>query len=753
MSRETDFQSKLVEIFRSEAREHRQAILSGLLEIEKGKAGAEREAQVVESVFREAHSLKGAARAVNMTQIETLCQSLESIFSMVKNGRGRLREGMYDTLYKAMDRIEQLEGGLGGEASDPDLAHQLNAICANLERGDTKGQISPPPSPGTVAGEDRHDRKAPPAASETIRISSTRLGSLYLKAEELLSVKEALRRRAETLRGLAVTQQSCRSKWNDILPHASKMRRLLGDLAAPQWEDLAGASGKVLDFLEWAQTRAAEVGESLGALSKAAGEDDVHAGELIDLLLDEMQAVLMLPFSSLLELFPRMVRDLAREEAKQATWEVLGEEIEIDRRVLEGIKDPLVHLVRNCISHGIEKPDARSARGKKPEGRVALKIAQLGSAKAEIVLSDDGAGVDLASVKAAAVKRGFLAEEEAGRIDDRKALSLIFLSEVSTSPLITDLSGRGLGLAIAREKIESLGGLISVETRRGEGTEFRIQLPLTLSTFRGVIVRTGGQRFVIPTMNVERVIKVDRVMVASVENRESISIDDRAVSLLSLSHVLGLDGGADGNWESFPAVVLHASGTRGAFRVEEVLGEQEVLVKSLGRQLVHVQNVSGATVLDGGAVVPILNVVELLQAASRTRTGAANTPSEAMDSRKRKILVAEDSATSRVLLKSILESAGFEVKTAVDGAEAFASLRTETFDLLVSDVDMPRMNGFLLSEKIREHVKLANMPIVLVTSLESREDRERGVDAGANAYIVKSSFDQSNLLETIRRLL
>ena len=494
------------------------------------------------------------------------------------------------------------------------------------------------------------------------------------------------------------------------------------------------------------------MGKCIAALSVAAVQDAAHMSELVDILLKEMQSVLMLPFSSLLELFPRMVRDLAREEGRVVVWSVTGEEIEVDRRVLEAIKDPLIHLVRNCVSHGIEKPDVRMSRGKEAEGRVSLRVSALGSDKVEITLSDDGAGVDLEAVKSAAVMRGYLGNEEAARLDDLKALSLIFLSEVSTSPLITDLSGRGLGLAIAREKVEALGGAISVTSRPSLGTEFRMTLPLTLSTFRGVIVSAGGQRYAIPTVNVERALKVDRKAIVFTENRECLSFEGGTLSLLSLSGALGMEGDAGGPSDSFPAVILHASGIRAVFRVEEIQGEQEVLVKSLGKQLVHVRNISGATVLVGGGVVPILNAAELLTSASLARVQGARTATR-VSVRKPKILVAEDSATSRVLLQSILQSAGYEVKTAVDGAEAFAGLRTETFDLLVSDVDMPRMNGFVLTERIRADSKLADLPVVLVTSLDSREDRERGVEAGANAYIVKSSFDQGNLLETIGRLL
>jgi two-component system, chemotaxis family, sensor kinase CheA len=749
VSKEKEFQKKLEEIFRSEAREHRHTILTGLLEIEKGRGGTEREAQVVETIFREAHSLKGAARAVNMTGIEALCQSLESIFSILKKGQRRLLPEMYDTLFRTMDRVEKLEGGTAESAADPDFLQRLAAIRETLAAASSPESPVPPPLPAPE--EERRACAEPEVVPDTIRVSSARLGSLYLKTEELLTVREAMKKRAEALLDLAAAQQAWKSRAGDARQQARDMRRLKPAFVAAMGPELAASCAGVLDYVESDSARETDVGNVITALSRSAAQDAIHISGLVDTLLKEMQSVLMLPFASLLELFPMMVRDLAREEARQVTWSVTGGEIEVDRRVLEAIKDPLIHMVRNCVSHGIEKPDARRARGKEAEGRVSLRISALGSDKVEITLSDDGAGVDLEAVKSAAVKRGYLGREEASGMDDVKALSLIFLSEVSTSPLITDLSGRGLGLAIAREKVEALGGSVSVRSRPAQGTEFRLMLPLTLSTFRGVIVSAGGRRFVIPTVNVERVLKVDRKAVAFAENRECISFDGSTLSLLSLSEALGIEGDAGGAPDSSPAVVLHASGIRAVFRVEEIQGEQEVLVKSLGRQLAHVRNISGATVLVGGGVVPILNASELLTSSSLVRTHGA--VAKAPKATKRKILVAEDSSTSRVLLLSILQSAGYDVQTAVDGAEAFAGLRTESFDLLVSDVDMPRMNGFVLTERIRADSKLADLPVVLVTSLDSREDREKGVEAGANAYIVKSSFDQGNLLETIGRLL
>jgi len=334
---------------------------------------------------------------------------------------------------------------------------------------------------------------------------------------------------------------------------------------------------------------------------------------------------------------------------------------------------------------------------------------------------------------------------------------LIFRSEVSTSPIITDLSGRGLGLAIVREKVDKLGGTLQVNSILGSGTTFRIQIPVTLATFRGTLVKVGSELFVIPTTNVLRVGRVKKDVIQTVENRDTIEMNGRVLSLVRLADVLEMDSeaGIDEESQFVSILVLGASDQQIAFSVDAILNEQEVLVKNLGRQLSRVRNVSAGTVLASGQVALILNVSDLILSAMKI-TGpslVAHTRKSQMQHARKSILVVEDSITSRMLLKNILESAGYEVQTAVDGIDAWTTLKTSNFDVVVSDIEMPRMDGFELTTKIRTEEKFRNLPVVIVTSLESREDKERGIDAGANAYIVKSGFEQNNLLSVIKRLI
>ena len=514
----------------------------------------------------------------------------------------------------------------------------------------------------------------------------------------------------------------------------------------------------MLEFLDWNFGHLKSLEGKLQAITKAAAQDQSGIGRRVEDLLADAKKLLLLPFSTLLDLFPKLVRDLSRELGKEVELTIRGGEVEMDKRILEEMKDPLIHIVRNCLDHGIEPPELRAQRNKPSRATITLAVSRMDGNHVEILVSDDGAGIDLLKVKAAALKHGVISAADAGQLSDQQALALIFQSEVSTSPIITEISGRGLGLAIIREKTEKLGGRVSVENHLHAGTTFQIILPLTLATFRGILVRAADQIFVLPITQVERVARIKAEAIKTVENRETMALNGRAVSLARLAGVLALPraGKQTPASEFLSVVVLGADDERIAFVVDEVLHEEEVLVKSLAKPLSRVRNISGATILGSGKVVPILNVTDLMKSARKTgltppvaEAGEVETKRE---TKRKRILVAEDSITSRMLLKNILESAGHEVKTAVDGVEALTELRTNDFDLVVSDVEMPRMNGFDLTAHIRSDRKLADKPVVLVTALASREDRERGIDVGANAYIVKSSFDQSNLLEAIRRL-
>ncbi|HXG51268.1 MAG TPA: response regulator [candidate division Zixibacteria bacterium] len=733
---EEEFRRKLLGTFAAEAEERLEAITSGILELEKA-ADAARRAAVVESVFREAHSLKGAARAVGSADVEAVCQSLEGIFAALKREGIAAPAGSYDLLHSAVDALRRrlspaAETTAGPEGTDlGTLLQRLESLSAALY------SRAPEESPLYPAGEQAAPFPSP--APDTVRLPAARLESLLLKAEELLGSKLAAAQRAADLAEIRAALAGWKKEWTGL-----KAR-------------LPASDGAAAESVERADRACAALDAAMASIARAADQDHRQLGRQVDALLAEMKWLLMLPFSSVLRVFPRLVRDLSRERGKEAELAIEGGEIEIDRRILQEIKDPLIHLVRNSIDHGIEKPQERRRKKKPPAGMIRIAIAQKNGDKAEIVVADDGAGIDLGKVKAAALRLGAVSAEEADRLSDREILPLIFHSGLSTSPVITDLSGRGIGLAIVREKVEKVGGAVFVETTPGGGTTFRLVLPLALATFHGVLVRTGDHLFIVPLSAVERTVRIAPQSIRTAENRETIRLNGSVLPLVRLRDVLLLPRGraAADSGAPVPALVLGAAERRIAFAVDEVVSEQEVLVKSLGRQLARVRNVAGAAVLGSGRVVPVINVADLMQSAARTSAAAppAPPPVGRGDVEAKSVLVVEDSITARVLIKNILESAGYRVATAVDGIDAYTQLRAGRFDVVVSDVDMPRMNGFDLTAKIRADRSLSELPVVLVTALESREDRERGIEVGASAYLVKSSFDHSNLLETIARLV
>jgi two-component system chemotaxis sensor kinase CheA len=784
-----DLLKRLLATFRSEAEAHLQAISSGLCSLEKAPPG-EQHANIIETVFREAHSLKGAARAVNLTQIESVCQSLEAVFAALKNKRLPASSHLIELLLQAVDTLASLlaaDDQAAGQqkAVTAPLIRQLEDVLKGLSIGSAHPAVMSPitaPAPASHAPSvSSAPRPVRPAASgaaretsvpepaggwkaATVRVSTARLDSVMRQVEELLLPRLKIGQHVSDLSQVFSTVAEWKKQRQQIQPMLRLIeQKLVGNRDYAMVSEHSHELSRLLSYLDTEQLHIKMLEDRLGQLQHAAAQNQRMLANMNESLRQDVKEMQLLPFSSLLDIFPRFSRELARKQGKSIELVIRGDGIEIDRYILEEIRDPLIHLVRNCIDHGIEQPQVRLAKGKPAHGTIILACTQKDSGTAEVLISDDGAGIDIAQVKAAARRLGFISTEEAERLGQLESTLLIFHSGLSTSDTVTDISGRGLGLAIVRDKIEHLGGGIVVKTVPGRETAFHISLPLVLANFRGVLVRAGGQLFIMPSTGVERVLRFSGEDIRTVKNRETILVEEKPVSLARLSNVLELTPVRPETETKpyFQALVLGSESFRVAFLVEEILGEQEVLVKTLARPLARIRNVAGASTLGTGQVVPVLNVQDLLKSAVKhSGMGPVSPPDtfrpaaeEHGDAPERAILVVEDSITSRTLLKAILESAGYRVGTAVDGMDGYTTLKTGKFDLVVSDVEMPRMDGFDLVSRIRADKQLADLPVILVTALESREHRERGVEAGANAYVVKSGFDQSNLLEIIRRLI
>lgn len=751
------FMQELLADFNIEAAEHLQLFTNGLIELEKNKE-PEVTVKVIETIFREIHSAKGAARAVNLVEIERVCQSLESALASLKAGRLRVSPPLFDILHEAGDMIgvmlrDVLSGSKSYKGEDTmkmvcklsDLAEgKLMPQRHNVESEDDlkPGKKVPDinkPVPEYTAG------ALPESVNmqDTVRISVEKLTSVMIQAEEFVAAKSMFRYFSKDL-----------EKINTMYFALWKQTEIkLKEMYHESGQDSLGSD----DFRKWQHETSRELYEHISRLNRLLGHYEHSTSRMIDEMLLSIRKTLLIPFSTVLDIFPKMVRDLARDSGKEIRINIQGGTIEIDRRILEEIKDPLIHLVRNCIDHGIEKPEERVKLGKPRHGDIEIKIFRTQNKEIGIEISDDGGGINPGKVKISAINEGRVSSEAAQALSDLELLQLVFQSGVTTSPLITDISGRGLGLAIVLEKIIRLGGTVSVSSDLGKGTCFTLILPLTLATFRGVLIRLGENFVIVPLSNVEKAVRINKSQIHSVENKATIVYEDHHIPLFNMCDALGFVSGKSKSPDKYVYTIILSSGKKKiGFQVDEVVGEKEGIIKPLGGQLLNVRHLIGATLLGNGKVVPVVDAFELLETVLTTEFGSSHalpeTPESAPASGAR-IMVAEDSLTSRSLLRNLLEAAGYEVNTAVDGWEAYTILKQGGFDLVVSDIEMPRMNGFELTAKIRTEPELASLPVVLVTALESAEDRQRGLEAGANAYIVKSSFEGSNLVSTIQRLI
>ena len=727
MEEEKEFIQRLLATFRVEAQEHVAALTAGLLKLENAP-DAER-ALIVEEIFREAHSLKGAARSVNLLEIEALCQKLENIFAALKREERKPDAKLLDELYRETDRLTQLIEGQFGAAEKL----EGNAAPSRVPQAEQKDEkLQPPETTPTFV------RSSP----GTVRISAAALDALLLQTEELLSAKLSTREIATNLERVRASLAGWRKEWGraraDLL---SKSRR----------STMGGEENRVTEFLRWNEAFIHTLDQQVTSLAQFVDRDSRNIGGMVDALLRDMKEAVMLPFGSILDGIRRQVRDLAREQDKQVELISLGEETQMDRRILEALKDPLLHLARNSVDHGLESPQRREQNGKPRGGKLVLEASRI-DGMIRVIVRDDGAGIDFDRVKQAAIDSGLLTQREAGNLSPAEQSGLIFNSGVSTSAELTEISGRGLGLAIVKEKVEALGGSVSVSSTVGIGTTFTLLVPLTLTTFRGIVVKVGEQLYVIPTTQVERVRRLDTGQIKTFRNQETVNYSGKILPLIRLSRVLGIESELSDRSKTVSVLILRAGGKLAAFAVDQVLHDQDVLLKGLGRQLRRVRYISGATVLGNGKLVLVLSVTDLMKVQAQfERTHQDEI--EKSPTRTHRILVADDSITSRTLLKNILESNGYRVETAVDGMEALDKVRSGNFSLVISDVEMPRMTGFELTQSIRASEGSRDLPVVLVTALGSAVDRDRGLDVGANAYIVKSSFDQSNLLEVVGQLI
>jgi two-component system chemotaxis sensor kinase CheA len=678
-----------------------------LLALEKqGAAGAE---ERVRNLFRIAHTIKGGARAVDAPELARLAHDLEDVLSGLRATGAPPPVEMHAALYGAGDAIAAAGRALRetGQVPATLVAPAREALAQWLTPSSEAAPAVPlatplPPDEGAPAREEH----------AVARVATSRLNDLLGSSGEMLIALQRNERRLEALESAAV--------------------EALGRGTARATEASARETARAL------ATAIIALAREHRTLADAALRVD-----------ERVRRVRLLPFSEALAGIERVARDAAAAGGKKLTMAFSGEDTLLDRAVLDELRDSLHHLVRNAADHGIEPPAARLAAGKSEEGQIEI-AARIAGGSVEVTVSDDGRGIDLEALRARAAER-----HRPVPARDADLLQLVFEAGFSTAPRVTGVSGRGVGLDVVRSRVEAMRGHVALDFTPGKGTRFRLTVPVELSTIRAVLLQAGDQVVAVPSHHVRTVKRIGLDDLPLVEGRRRLPTGGAPLPVVALGPLLGV-GAAPTSAARLPLAVLETGGDTAAFVVDQLLDEASLTVKRLPARLARSRLMAGASILSDGRVALILNVPTLIKEALGHRADDL-APRVAAAQRRPRVLLVDDSLTTRGLERSILEAAGYEVVTASDGGEAWTLLHEQSpeqpFDLVVSDIEMPNVTGFELTQRVRASHDLARLPIVLVSGLASDADRARGLELGADAYVVKSAFQQSKLLETIAELV
>jgi two-component system chemotaxis sensor kinase CheA len=810
--------AELCETLRNEAREQIERMGSALMELEGGVAGSER-ASVLEEAFRQAHNLKGAAGSLGFRLTARLAHAVESALDALKASDAADPAAMFDALHsgltaleaalaadpdaesepKVAAAVEQLstlvrkataavssssaltnERELPPSSSDPQklqpqpdgatqarrgvpravTATKLGAgivieppsVVAQLPSNTEASVVDTPRAAESSRGKVRSG-SAGRAGDETMRVSTKKLSALMAQVGELLAARMRTDQRLAELRTVLAGEE-------ERLNRRSALRAMVRDEVPAKLDRFAQRLVDAqLDGLEHQKLLVRRLREITRAFAADTLQSTILSGELQE----DIRRIQTFPLSSVLDPLPRAVRNMAREAGKLADLVVEGAEIELDKKVLEELRDPLNHLLRNAIDHGVESPQQRAALGKPPRATIRIRAEHRGDAIL-ISVTDDGPGVDLDAVRRAAVACGSISAAEAEELADPQVLELLFTPGLTTRSVASGLSGRGIGLDAVRTNVDKLHGSVTIESRAEHGTTLGIVLPLTVYVVHSLVVRVNEQCFALPISSIQRILRIGPADVLDVEGTSAIVVEGRPVALVDLAAVLGMapDQARDAaptrrqvpGADRVPVLVIGSGATRCALAVDEIVGDETLLAKNLEPPLVRVRNIGGATILGDGTIVLMLNPVDLMRTASTHGSARSNGSSlAAAVARPPKLLLADDSFTTRALERSVLELAGFEVVAVADGQEALSALEQGDFDVVVSDVSMPNLTGLELCARIRSSDRLRRLPVVLVTSLASDDDKRRGMEVGADSYIVKSEFDHHQLVAIVNGLV
>ncbi|MGF6284553.1 hybrid sensor histidine kinase/response regulator [Pseudomonas silensiensis] len=748
--------ASLLELFSLEAEAQTLVLSTGLLALERDPT----QPDYLESCMRAAHSLKGAARIVGVDAGVAVAHVMEDYLVSAQEGRLYLRPEYIDALLQGTDLLMRIATPgnapapadieayvvLMGRLLEHMVATPIAPPMAELQLEPPTPKVEPPMPAATEAPPAAPDEPAPQTrrtidnGERVLRVTAERLNSLLDLSSK--SLVETLRLKPH----LATMQRLKRMQNNGL--------RALENLNVHLKEHALSLEAQ--EALEDARRLLAESQQLLVEKNAELDEFAWQASQRAQVLYDTALACRMRPFADVLTGQVRMVRDLGRSLGKQVRLEIEGEKTQVDRDVLEKLEAPLTHLLRNAVDHGIESPEQRLLAGKRAEGLIRLRVShQAGLLVLE--LSDDGNGVDLEKVRRSIIERQLSPAETAAQLSEEELLTFLFLPGFSLRDTVTEVSGRGVGLDAVQHMVRQVRGAVVLEQVAGEGSRFHLEVPLTLSVVRSLVVEVGDEAYAFPLAHIERMCDLEPADIVQVEGRQHFWHEGRHVGLVAASQLLQRPA-SQNSQQTLKVVVIREREAIYGVAVERFIGERTLVVLPLDERLGKVQDISAGALLDDGSVVLIVDVEDMLRSVDKLlNTGRleriARQGSQAVESARKRILVVDDSLTVRELQRKLLLNRGYDVAVAVDGMDGWNALRSEDFDLLITDIDMPRMDGIELVSLLRRDSRLQSLPVMVVSYKDREEDRRRGLDAGADYYLAKASFHDDALLDAVVELI
>ncbi len=741
----------MLDLFRAELAAQSQAFTTGLLALERDPAAAVH----LEACMRAAHSLKGAARIIDLSPAVQVAHEMEECLVAAQHGKIRLNRRHIDALLAGIDLLGEIASGAG--EPDTQTRGRIEAFAQTL-RSASQTTDAPSPSPsGPEANPADTAPGAEPPPAPAVRSEMPAPAGDPATGERMVRVTADSLNRLLGLAGESLMSARRLRPFNDGL---LRLRRVQAELAK-NFEDLRAAmpadgDDRATLALAAAQLKLAESQALLAQRLDEMDNVDRRATDLANRLYDETLASRMRPFEDGVRHFQRNVRDIGRALGKTVRLDIVGGATSIDRDILEQLDAPLGHLMRNAVDHGIEAPEQRRANGKPAEGLIRLE-ARHNAGLLQIIVSDDGGGIDIEALRQATLARGLTTAETVWDLSEEELLEFLFLPGFSMKATVSDISGRGVGLDAVQAMVRQVRGQVTVASEPGIGTRFQLQLPLTLSVIRALLVEIDGEPYALPLTAIVRALRLPRDKIELLEGRPHFRHGEQQVGLVTAHEILGRGEAAAGEAE-LPTVVVGEGTNLYALVVDRFLGERELVVRPLDPRLAKVKDVSAAALMDDGSPVLILDVEDLIRSMDKLVSGGRlrtleRSVSRAGQKRRKRVLVVDDSLTVRELERKLLDHHGFEVEVAVDGMDGWNAVRSDPFDLVVTDVDMPRMDGIELVTLIKRDPNLRNLPVMIVSYKDREEDRRRGLDAGADYYLTKGSFHDETLIHAVVDLI